>query len=51
MCCEICPYYKDCEDLGKIRQACCPDCPDYGECLGSEVESEGEDSLEDDDLS
>ncbi len=38
MCCDICPYYEDCEELGKIKRNCCPDCPDFEECMGKEVE-------------
>lgn len=40
MCCEICSYYKDCEELGKIKNSCCPDCPSYEECMGGEIEEE-----------
>lgn len=37
MCCDICPYYDECEGLGKVKEACCSECPDYQECLGAEA--------------
>lgn len=42
MCCDICPYYEDCEELGRVRDTCCPDCPDYDGCMGGEIEEEAE---------
>lgn len=34
MCCDICPFFEECEDLGKVKDSCCSECPDYDECIG-----------------
>jgi hypothetical protein len=36
MCCDVCPYYEECDELGKTTENCCPECPDYEDCMGSE---------------
>ncbi len=46
MCCDICPYYEECEELGKLRDTCCDECPDYDECMiGDEFEEESEEDF------
>jgi hypothetical protein len=32
MCCDICPYYDECEELEELQEECCPECPDYHDC-------------------
>lgn len=34
MCCDICPYYDECQELDKLQENCCVECPDYNECSG-----------------
>ncbi len=34
MCCDICPFFEECEELGKVKDSCCSECPDYDECIG-----------------
>jgi hypothetical protein len=36
MCCDICPYYEECQELDKLQENCCAECPDYSECIGGE---------------
>ncbi|MEO0072207.1 MAG: hypothetical protein ABIK10_02030 [candidate division WOR-3 bacterium] len=48
MCCDVCPYYNDCEETGKCTEKCCPDCPDYDHCMGNENFDEEWDDTEDD---
>lgn len=45
MCCDICPYFDECEELGKVKEGCCRECPDYDECMG-EGYNEGEEEEE-----
>jgi hypothetical protein len=48
MCCDICPYYEECQELDKLQDNCCAECPDYSECIGGEGYEEelDEDELE-----
>lgn len=32
MCCDICPYFDECEELDELRADCCQECPDYFDC-------------------
>jgi len=44
MCCDICPFFDECEELDELQEECCRECPDFGDCQaedrGSEEESE-----------
>ncbi|MCX7785088.1 MAG: hypothetical protein N2201_02495 [candidate division WOR-3 bacterium] len=45
MCCDICPYYEECEELGKLRDDCCDECPDYDECMAGGFEEESDEEF------
>lgn len=34
MCCDVCPYFDECEELDDLREECCADCPDLSDCQG-----------------
>lgn len=36
MCCDICPYFEECQELDKLQENCCAECPDYADCMGGE---------------
>ena len=44
MCCDICPYYDECDELDELQEECCPECPDFGSCQepDQEVPAESE---------
>jgi hypothetical protein len=42
MCCDICPFFDECEELGKVKDSCCSECPDYDECIGEGFKKEEE---------
>jgi hypothetical protein len=43
MCCDICPYFDECQELGKLQETCCAECPDYNECAGEGFETDESD--------
>lgn len=46
MCCDICPYYDECQELDKLQESCCGECPDYEECIGANYEQNAEEEVE-----
>lgn len=40
MCCDICPYYDECQELDKLQEDCCSECPDFNECKGKGQEED-----------
>jgi hypothetical protein len=38
MCCDICPFFDECEELDELQEVCCRECPDFGDC---QVEDRG----------
>lgn len=42
VCCDICPYYDECEELDELQEDCCLECPDYYECQEEEEEESDE---------
>ena len=42
MCCDICPFFDECEEIGKVKDSCCSECPDYDECIGEGFNKEDE---------
>ena len=40
MCCDICPFYDECEELDELQEDCCRECPDFGDCQAEERSSE-----------
>lgn len=43
MCCDICPFFDECEELDELQPDCCPECPDFGNCqekLEKELEAD-----------
>jgi hypothetical protein len=40
MCCDICPYFDECQELDKLQETCCVECPDHNECAGEGFETE-----------
>jgi hypothetical protein len=46
MCCDICPYYDECQELDKLQENCCGECPDYQECIGVNYEQNEEEEIE-----
>jgi hypothetical protein len=51
MCCDICPFFDECEELDELQEDCCRECPDFGDCQaedrgsGDESESPAESEL------
>ena len=43
MCCDICSRYDKCEEKNRLRDDCCPKCPEYGYCVGVNGDPEQED--------
>jgi hypothetical protein len=50
MCCDICPFFDECEELDELQEDYCRECPDFGDCQaedrgsGDESESPAEGS-------
>ncbi|MEO0076182.1 MAG: hypothetical protein ABIK33_00230 [candidate division WOR-3 bacterium] len=40
MCCDICPFYDECQELDKLDENCCSECPDYSDCQGEKFDEE-----------
>jgi hypothetical protein len=40
MCCDICPFYDECEELDELQEDCCRECPDFSDCQAEERGSE-----------
>lgn len=38
MCCDICPFFDECEELDELQEECCRECPDFRDC---QVEDRG----------
>lgn len=36
MCCDICPFYDECEELEELQDECCRECPDFEDCQNRE---------------
>jgi len=47
MCCDICPYFDECEDLDELQEDCCPECPDYHDCQERDAEQSEEEEESD----
>ena len=42
MCCDICPYFDECEDTDELQDDCCRECPEYPDCQNKD-DTEDED--------
>ena len=47
MCCELCPYSDECEELDEVQDECCPECPDFEDCQSREGGGEAREAMED----
>jgi hypothetical protein len=39
MCCDICPFFDECEELDELQEDCCRECPDFGDCQAEDRSS------------
>jgi hypothetical protein len=45
LCCDICPFYDECEELDELLDECCRECPDFLDCQSKA--GSGEEATED----